>query len=67
MDGVHLLQIGTQWHLLRFWWITSSSGAYRLVESESLLIPAKFLSGVQVQAVLKIIIAKNIWLCAQTL
>ena len=39
--------------------ITSSGGAYRLVESESLLIPAKFLSGVQVQAVLKIIIAKN--------
>ena len=41
-----------------------NAGTYRLVKSERLLVPAKFLSGVQVQAVLSsMIYLRNILLC----
>ena len=60
MDGVHLFQI------LKYYFRSTltCSGTYRLVKSERLLVPAKFLSCVQVQAVLSsMIYLRNILLC----
>ena len=58
MDGIHLFQIlkytcpPSGFCQLCFVVNSDVEGTYRLVKSESLFVPAKFLSGVQVEAIL---------------